>query len=89
MNIVSSTVRHSQPVRGRRVERDLVVEISAFGVDQARAAALHRLQVLYPEARFQVLGHEVLKRPSEGRTWTEKGNYRIILRAKDLLEDLR
>jgi hypothetical protein len=88
METISSVIRSSRPVTGQLVERDIIVEVHAFGVEQARGEAIARFAREHPEATLAVISHTVLKRPSQGRTWTEHGTYQVTLRASGLLENL-
>lgn len=88
MNTIASSVIASQAVGGDRVDREIVLEVRAFGVKQAEADAVTRFTREHPEAKVEVVAHQVLARPRAGRTWTEFGVYHVTLRARGILENL-
>ena len=92
MDIVSSVVRSSTPISGKRVDRELVVEITSRDVKTARLEAVHRLQQEHPEARFEAISHQIIERPRSGSGgagiafWSNPGKYHVTVRASGLLE---
>lgn len=88
MNTISSNIIASQAIVGDRVDREIVLEVRAFGVKQAEADAVARFTREHPEAKVEVIAHQILARFKVRRTWTEFGTYHVTLRARGLLENL-